>query len=113
MAVALRTHGLDGRKGSGKFREVVETSGSVVIASRTNDGIAKADKLAVVPYSQGEVIIHRASQQATEASVIEHYFGGSSKESRIEIRDGKLRIPMRERDEKGPPVEWLEVSVRI
>jgi hypothetical protein len=112
VAVALRTHRLDGRKGSGKFREVIETSASVVIASKTNEGIAKAAKLAVVPYGQGEVIIHRADPKAPEAVVIEHYFGGNSKESRITIREGMLRLGLRERNEMGSLVEWMEVNVR-
>jgi hypothetical protein len=111
VAVALRTHGLDGRKGSGKFREVVETSASVVIASKTNDGIAKAAHLAVVPYGEGDVILHRADLQATDASVTEHYFGGNSRESSIQIRDGALHLALRERDEKGSPVEWMEVKI--
>lgn len=110
VALALRSHRLDGRKGSGKFREVVETSASVVIASKTSDGIAKAAKLAVVPYGEGEVIIHCADQQTAGASVIEHYFGGHSKESRIDILDGTLRLALREQDEKGSPVEWIEVN---
>jgi hypothetical protein len=112
VAVALRTHRLDGRKGSGKFREVVETNASVVITSRTIDGIAKAASLGVVPYGEGEVIIHRADSQATEASAVEHFFGGDSKESRIEISGGTLRLALRERDEKGSPVEWIEVNMR-
>ena len=112
VAVALRTHRLDGRKGSGKFREVIETSAPVVVASKTNEGIAKAAKLAAVPYGLGEVIIHRADPQATEAGVIEHYFGGSSKESRITIREGTLRLALRERDEMGSPIEWMEVNMQ-
>jgi hypothetical protein len=112
VAVALRTHRLDGRKGSGKFREVVETNASVVIASKTADGIVKAASLAVVPYGEGEVVIHRADPQTTEASAVEHYFGGNSKERRIEISGGTLRLALRERDEKGSPVEWIEVTMR-
>jgi hypothetical protein len=112
VAVALRTHRLDGRKGSGKYRELIETSAPVVIASKTNEGIAKAAKLAVVPYGQGELIVHRANPQATEGEVIEHYFGGNSKESRLRIREGTLRLALRERDEMGSPIEWIEVNVR-
>ena len=66
----------------------------------------------VVPYGQGEVTVHRADQQTTEATVIEHYFGGRSKESRVEIQAGTLRLALRERDEKDSPVEWMEVSVK-
>ncbi len=111
VAVALRTDRLDGRKGSGKFREVVETSAPVVIASKTNDGIARAARLAVVPYGEGDVIIHRADSHPIKAIVTEHYFGGESKEGGIEVRDGTLRLTLRERGEKGSPVEWMEVKI--
>jgi hypothetical protein len=112
VGVALRTLRLDGRDGPVKFRDVVETSASVVIASKTNEGIAKAASLVVVPYGRGEVIVHRADRQTTEATVIEHYFGGGTKESRVEIQAGILRLPLRERDENDSPVEWMEVSVK-
>ena len=83
----------------------------MVIASKTNEGIARAAKLAVVPYGQGEVFIHRTDPQATEAVIIEHYFGGNSKESRLTIREGTLRLALRERDEMGSPIEWMEVNI--
>lgn len=111
VAVALRTVRLDGQTGPAKFRDVVETSASVVIASKTNEGIAKSARLAVVPYGQGEMTLHRAEQQTKKATAIEHYFGGAVKESHAEIRDGKLRLPLRELDEKGSPVEWIEVNI--
>ena len=66
----------------------------------------------MVPYVQGEAIIHRADPQATEAVVIKHYFGGNSKESRIPIREGTLRLALRERDEMDSPIEWMEVNVK-
>jgi hypothetical protein len=112
VGVALRTHRLDGREGTGKFRDIVQTSASVVAASKTSEGIARTTKLAVVPYGEGELVIQRSDQQASEAVVTEHYFGGDSKESRIEIREGTLRLPLRERDEKGSPLEWIELNVR-
>jgi hypothetical protein len=111
VAVALRTFRLDGRHASGKFRDMVETSAPVVIASKTEQGIAQAAKLAVVPYGDGEVTLHLGDPQATQAVVLEHYFGGGSQENRVEIRNGTLRLALRERDEKGSPVEWIEVSV--
>ena len=112
VGVALRTHRLDGREGQGKFRDLVQTSASVVAASKTSDGIASTTKLAVVPYGEGELVIQRSDRQASEAAVTEHYFGGDSKESRVEIREGALRVPLRERDEKGSPLEWIEVNIR-
>jgi hypothetical protein len=83
----------------------------VVIASKTDGGIAKAVSLAIVPYGEGQVVIHRASHADTEAKVIEHSFGGDSNESRIEIRDGTLRLALREKNEKASPIEWIEVSI--
>ena len=113
VAVALRTHRLDGRKGSGKFREVVETSAPVVIASKTNEGIAKAAKLAVVPYGQGEVIdssrrLASYRSQSSSSTTLEE----TPRKAAMTIREGTLRLALRERDEKGSPVEWMEVNVR-
>jgi hypothetical protein len=111
VGVALRTRRLDGREGPVKFRDLVQSSASVVAASKTSDGIARTTKLAVVPYGEGELVIQRSDGQISEAAVTEHYLGGNSKESRIEIREGTLRLPLRERDEKGSPVEWIELNV--
>jgi len=94
-----------------KFRDVVQTTASVVAASKTSDGLARTTKLVVVPYGEGELVIQRSDRQATEAAVTEHYFGGNTKESRVEIRGGTLRLPLRERDENGSPVEWIELSI--
>ncbi|HXJ96689.1 MAG TPA: hypothetical protein VMT20_27940 [Terriglobia bacterium] len=113
VGVALRTYRLDGRRASGRFRDVVETTAPVVISSITDGGIVGAANLAIVPYGQGEVIIHRASRQSAEARMIEHYFGGNSRERSVEVREGALRVPLSEQDEEGSPVEWIEVNLRV
>jgi hypothetical protein len=105
--VALRAWRLDGRKGSGKYRDAVATTASVVVASKTDDDVVRASKLAVVPFGDGEVRIKR--EGATKATVREHAFGGGVTESRILFRGGVLPLPLRERTEKGVPVEWIEV----
>jgi hypothetical protein len=112
VGVALRTYRLDGRRASGKFRDVIETTVPVVVSSKTEGGILGAANLAVVPYGQGEVTIHRVAQESAEARVIEHCFGGSAHERTVEVRDGALRLPLREHNEKGTPVEWIEVMFR-
>jgi hypothetical protein len=111
VAVALRTHRLDGSDGPATYGEVVETSAPVVVASKTEDGIAKSASLAVVPYGQGELTLHRANSQTAEARVIEHYFGGATKEIRVAISAGTLRLPLREKNDSGSTVEWLEVNL--
>jgi hypothetical protein len=65
-----------------------------------------------VPHGEGELAIQRSDRQDTEAAVTEHYFGGNSKESRIEIREGRLRLPLREQDENGSPLESIELNVQ-
>ena len=55
VLVALRQMGFDGRKGSGMFRDLVSCNTSVVVASQTEDGLADADRLGIVPYGDGEV----------------------------------------------------------
>jgi hypothetical protein len=113
VGAALRAHGLDGRQGSRKFGEVVETTASVVVASKTSDELSRASKLAVVPYGEGELRLRRADRGTGHAEATVHSFGGKTEVSRIEIRDGLLRVPLRERGEKnGAPVEWIEVSIR-
>jgi len=113
VGVALRTRRLNGQCGSAKFRDIVQTSASVVAASKTSDGMATASKMAVVPYGEGELVIQRSGGQTSQAAVTEHYFGGKSKESRIEIREGTLRLPLRERDEEGAPLEWIELNIQV
>jgi len=112
VGVALRTRRLNGQVGPAEFRDIVRTSASVVAASKNSDGLDKTARLVVVPYGEGELVIQRSGQQASEAAATEHYFGGKSKQTRIEIRDGALRVPLRERDESGSPVEWIELNVR-
>lgn len=111
VSVALRAHRIDGRMGSGRFREVVRTTASVVVASKTDEALAKASKLAVIPYGEGELIIQRENRQASFAQVKQHSFGGGLTESRMAIEEGVVHLPLRERTVEGTPVEWIEVDI--
>ena len=66
----------------------------------------------MVAEGDGELVIQRSSRQTCEAAVSENYFGGKSKQSRLEIREGTLRLPLRERDEDGTFLEWIELNFR-
>lgn len=112
VSVALRAHRFDGRAGSGKYRRMVQTSASVVVASKTDEGLAQATRLAVVPYGDGELTIRREDLRPSAAQIRQHCFGGQFNESRIDFRGGVLRLPLRDRDARGLPVEWIEVEVR-
>lgn len=112
VLVALRERCWDGRRGSGKFRSLVSTNTTVVAASKTDDGLARASRLAVVPYGDGELTIRREDRKPSIAHIRQHSFGGRVNESRIDIQDGALILPLRERDDRGSPVEWIEVEIR-
>jgi hypothetical protein len=110
VLVALRQYGFDGRKGSGKFRDLVSTTTSVVVASKTKDGIAQADQLAIVPYGDGELTLKRTG--GVSAGVTEHYFRGGKSTQQIPISNGVLRVPLHEKGDDGAIVEWFEVDIR-
>lgn len=109
VLVALRRVGFDGRKCSGKFRDLVSTNASVVVASKTHDGIAATDQLAIVPYGDGEVTLKRT--RGASAQVTEHYFQGGKASKQAAIANGEMRIPLRETTDEGAIVEWVEVAV--
>jgi hypothetical protein len=112
VLLALRTCGRMGSGGAPKFENLAETSASVVVASKTAEGIDRTSKLAVVPYGEGVLRIRRASAQAEPAKVIEHAWGNRAGKSMIiHVKDGTLAIPLRERTDHGFPVEWIEVSI--
>ena len=110
VLVALRQYRLTGGKGSQKFRDLVSTDTTVVVASRTNEGIARAKKLGVVSFGNGQVTLKREAGSAS-AEVIEHYFRGGKRARRIPMSGGQLVIPLRERAEKDELVEWIEVNL--
>lgn len=109
VVVALRQYGFDGSKGSGKFRDLVSASATVVVASKTKDGIASSNHLAIVPYGQGEAILRRTA--GASATLTEHYFRGGQRTQELSIENGNLRVPLREKSTEGGIVEWLEVVI--
>jgi hypothetical protein len=109
--VALRTQRIDGGPGETEFGGVVNTTASVVIASRTDQPLQQATKLAVVPFSEGRLTLRRESHGRESAEVAEHYFGGRSKASQIEVRDGAIEIRIREAEDDGSPIERIEIEI--
>jgi len=110
VLVALRERGLDGRKGQGRYRDLVQTNTSVVVASKTAEGISETAKLAIVPYGAGEVTIRRTGSPRRFALATEHLFRDAARQARIPVLNGSLRVPLRELSEDGSIVEWIEVD---
>ena len=110
VLVALRERCWDGQKSSGKFRDLVSSNTTVVVASKTDEGLERASRLAIVPFGDGEVVLTRRVSGPGAAQVTEHFFGGGTATKRIPILSGQLRVPLRERSEDGSFVEWIEVA---
>jgi hypothetical protein len=110
VLVALRAHGFDGHPGPRRYKDVVESATSVVVASRTPGGIAKAAKLGIVPYGKGELIIKREGHE-NSAAITTHRFRLPPVKARLSLTGGELRVPIAERLQDGSVVEWLEVDL--
>ncbi|HTV54930.1 MAG TPA: hypothetical protein VMI06_08425, partial [Terriglobia bacterium] len=94
----------------GGVRDVVRAASPVVVASRTRDGIVKADSLGVVPYGNGELrILH---SQGSEAEIKEHWFGGGITGNRVELHGGYFSFTVKQQSAGGSPLEWIEVSIK-
>jgi hypothetical protein len=111
VLVALRKQRLVGGAGAGKFRDLVSTNASVVVAARSGDSLARATKLGVVPYGDGELTVNLKAAVAS-AEAIEHYFGGARHSKSLAFEKGYLRVPFRERAENGSLVEWIEITIQ-
>jgi hypothetical protein len=111
VLLALRAGQGSRGKAASKFADLAETSASVVVASKTAEGIERASSLAVVPYGDGELRIRRAAAEMKPAEIIEHAWGNRlAKRVSIPVKNGRLAIPLRERTDDGSPVEWIEVN---
>ena len=112
VLLALRHGGFLEDERPGEFEDLVVATASVVVASRTDEGIQRASRLAVVPYGDGELRIRRPADDGKQAEIIEHSWGDrAEKKAGVSVEKGKLVIPLRERTEQGLPVEWIEVSI--
>ncbi|MGH9445288.1 MAG: TIM-barrel domain-containing protein, partial [Terriglobia bacterium] len=116
VLVAIRpAAGLDGAYSEspipeGQVRDVIRTAVPVVVASRTSDGIEKANSLGVVPYGDGEVSIRHP--QGSEAEITEHWFGGAAIRRQVQLQDGYCRLRIKLQGKNGVPLEWIDVSIQ-
>jgi hypothetical protein len=89
--------------------DAVACASPVIVSSQTPEGIAHSERLAVVVYGDGPVVVRR---QAGRRAVIEsHYLGGQSIKSFSTIHDGKLTLTVKTRDAEGKPLEWMDVRI--
>ncbi|HMD83261.1 MAG TPA: hypothetical protein VKO18_01015 [Terriglobia bacterium] len=112
VVVALRPRRLDGGAGTSEFEGSMSTTAQVALASLTQDSVTEAKKLGVVPYGEGRLTLRRNSKTSGIAKATEHYFGGQSRTSKVDVRHGVLEIPLRERSDAGVPLEWIQVEIQ-
>ena len=111
VLLALRPHGLTSGDGVPGYRDLAVSTAQVVVASRTQDGIARASALGVVPYGTGVLSLRRENSASSHAIVTEHLFGGGAATIHVPLRDGQLKLNLREHSDNGAPIEWIEVTV--
>lgn len=112
VLVALRKNRLEGGPGAGKYQNLIAANASVVIASKSSEGIGRASRLGIVHYGDGELSIQREDQSSTEAKVTEYFFGGRVSEGKVPIRAGMLDYQFGERGADGTPIEWIEIEIK-
>ena len=108
VLLALRPPLMTGKDEYG-LRDMVHAHAPVVVASRTSDDITHSNRLAIVPFGEGEISIRR--EQGRRADVVTHHFGGSVTEANIVINSGRLRLPLAERAASNNFVEWIDVRI--
>jgi hypothetical protein len=111
LAIRPRTNvdGAYSESPQSQFRDLIRTRFPVVVASRTSEGIEKAQSLGLVPYGEGEVSIRHG--QGREAQVVEHWFGGTVTRSRVSLQNGYFWLTVKQQNTSGAPLEWIEVNI--
>lgn len=99
-----------GRSDTVRYLGAIETTASAVISSRDEKSIMMTKSLGIVPYGDGEVLI-RHKGQARRAQVITHCLDKFSRKESVQLSQGALRLPLRERLSDGSLVEWLEIEI--
>jgi len=92
-----------------KFQSMVRAKVPVVVASKTEDGIARSRRLVVVPFGDDEIVI--GTQRNGKVEVAVHYLGGHIDQSAVEVGDAAVHLPVMEQSKTYGPVEWIELRL--
>ena len=76
------------RQVDSRVREVLHSAAPVVVASKTSQSILTSNRLAIVPYGGGEIVLRR--QSGKSAKILSHYFGGAAEPAKASIEAGQL-----------------------
>ena len=92
-----------------RVRDAIQCSMPVVVASRTSEGIGHSDRLALVPYGSGDIVLRCG--EGKQAEIRSHYFGDTMVLETASVAGGRLRLVARDRNAAGKPLEWIEVLI--
>lgn len=92
-----------------QFEAMVRTTVPVVVASKTEEGIDRSRRLAVVPFGDGEIVI--GTKRTGKASLAAHYLDGHVEHREAEVRNDGLHLAVYERSDTYGPIEWIEVRL--
>jgi hypothetical protein len=107
VLIALRTHRFDGKLAISSYKDIIDTNIMVIVASMTDDGIAEADHLGIVPFENGSCTIRHTGSEIS-GKLIEHYFGGHRIEKQIRCTKSDFKIDFIQiQDEEI--LEWVEI----
>jgi hypothetical protein len=97
------------RQVDSRVREVLHSAAPVVVASKTSQSILTSNRLAIVPFGGGEIVLRR--QSGKSAKILSHYFGGAAEPAMASIEAGQLKLNAQMRNRESKPLEWLEVEI--
>jgi hypothetical protein len=109
VLIALRTHNFDGKPARHAYKHILHTDVGLVLASLTGEDLAVTRRLGLVPFGSGRCCL-ACSQDANQARITEHFFGGKIRETLAPCAGGRLELTLLQSRE-GEPLEWLEVSL--
>jgi hypothetical protein len=104
VLLALRTHQFDGKRTPNQYKDILHTNIMLILASLTDDSIADADHIGIVPFDDGHCAI---KNKHTSANIIEHYLGGQTSKTQVKF-ESELALDLQQ-TRNNETIEWVEI----
>ena len=104
VLLALRTHQFDGKRTPNQYKDILHTNIMLILASLTDDSIAEANHIGIVPFDDGHCVI---KNKHTSANIIEHYLGGQTSKTQVKF-ENELALDLQQ-TRNNETLEWVEI----
>ena len=104
VLLALRTHQFDGKRMPNRYKDVLYTEITLILASLTDDAISEADHVGIVPFDDGYCTIKNIHARA---NIIEHYLGGRTSSTQVKF-ESELTLDLQQ-TRNQEILEWVEI----